>query len=360
MNNSYPIKEKRAAQTSDCTPNIDFRSDTVTKPTTTMRECMSQAIVGDDVYGEDPSVNQLQLKVANLLEKEAALFVPSGTMSNLLALLSHCQRGEEAIVGDQFHIYCHEAGGASALGGVVMQSISSTKTGHISASQVANAIRPDDSHFAQSKLICIENTVSGFVQDQSTLESIAELAKTKGLVTHLDGARIMHAAIKTGLTPAQLTHSFDSVSLCLSKGLGSPAGSVLCGSQAFIKKANRLRKMLGGGMRQSGILAAAGIYALDNNVQRLQQDHDLAIYFAQQLDLIEQVSINVAQVETNMLFASFAPAAGKNKQQSLTAYLRQFSISIAEGATCRIVLHLEISREAVDLTLEKIKAYYQQ
>lgn len=356
MKNSYPS----AAQNIDHTPKIDYRSDTVTKPSAAMRDCMSRATVGDDVYGEDPSVNQLQRKAANLLEKEDALFVPSGTMSNLLALLSHCQRGEEAIVGDQYHIFSHEAGGASALGGVVMQSINTTTTGHMTAQQVAAAIRPDDSHFALSKLVCVENTVSGFVQDQTELNAIAALAADRGLLSHLDGARMMHAAIKSGLSPAQLAESFDSVSLCLSKGLGAPAGSVLCGSSAFIRKANRLRKMLGGGMRQSGILAAAGIFALDNNLQRLQQDHDLASYFARQLNLMTQVSINIAEVETNMIFADFSRAEGKNSHQSLAEYLMQFSISIADGSICRIVLHLDISREDVDLTLEKINAYYQQ
>ena len=354
MNKSYPS----AGQHLDITPKIDFRSDTVTKPSREMRAYMCEAAVGDDVYAEDPSVNQLQLKVANLLNKEASLFVPSGTMSNLLALLAHCQRGEEVILGDQNHIFSHEAGGASALGGIVMQSLTTHTKGYIKAEQIAAAIRPDDSHFAPSKLICLENTVSGFVQDQAELEAIAALAATRGLITHLDGARIMHAAIKSGLSPAELTRPFDSVSLCLSKGLGAPAGSVLSGTKAFIKRASRLRKMLGGGMRQAGIIAAAGIYALDNNVQRLQQDHDLASYFAGQLSNIEPIEIDLASVETNMLFVTFPLAAGKTTEQSLAKHLLKSAICIGDSQVCRIVLHLDISREDVDSTLSKIKEYY--
>jgi len=360
MKSSYPSSATLNKSVSDYTPNIDFRSDTVTKPCQKMRQVMSEAIVGDDVYGEDPTINQLQNKVAQLLNKEAGLFVPSGTMSNLLALMSHCQRGDEAIVGDEYHIFSHEAGGASALGSVVMQSIRTTTKGYISADQVKRAIRPDDSHFAQTRLICLENTVSGFVQKQTELEAIAQLAKEQDLSIHLDGARLMHAVIKSGNSAAQLAQPFDSVSLCLSKGLGAPAGSVLCGSNELINTAKRWRKMLGGGMRQAGVLAAAGIYAIDNNIQRLQQDHDLAKYFAQQLNLIDQVNIDVDNVETNMLFVQFKDANSTDNRPSISKYLIESGICITQGELSRIVVHLDISRADVDYTLEKIRAYYCQ
>ncbi|MCJ8340063.1 MAG: low-specificity L-threonine aldolase [Pseudomonadales bacterium] len=353
---SYPV----AGQSLDKTPDIDFRSDTVTKPSTAMRQFMSEAAVGDDVYGEDPSINALQLKVATLLNKEAALFVPSGTMSNLLALMSHCQRGEEIIIGDQYHICSHEAGGASVLGSIVMQSINTSAKGYITAGQVAAAIRPDDAHFAKSKLVCLENTVSGFVQPQAELEAITILARENNLKVHMDGARLMHAAIKTDCSPADLCKNVDSVSLCLSKGLGAPAGSVLSGSSSFIAGASRLRKMLGGGMRQAGILAAAGIYALDNNVQRLQQDHQLAYYFATELNKIAPLSVDLASVETNMLFVNFPLAQGKTAEQSLAKFLINSGICLGDTAPCRIVVHLDISRQDVDKTLAAITEYYRE
>jgi len=355
MKTSYPsssnIKNK--------TPDIDFRSDTVTKPCSQMRAVMSEALVGDDVYSEDPTVNLLQEKVAELLSKEAGLFVPSGTMSNLLAMMSHCDRGDEAIVGDEYHIFSHEGGGASVLGSVVMQSISTTAKGYISAEQVKQAIRPYNSHFAQSRLICVENTVSGFVQNQTELSAIAKLGKEKGLTTHLDGARLMHAVVKSGISAAQLAQPFASVSLCLSKGLGAPAGSVLCGSNTLINKARRLRKMLGGGMRQAGVLAAAGIYALDNNIQRLQHDHDLALYFGQQLNLIDQVNVNIDNIETNMLFVQFENATSTENHVSISEFLLESGICISQGELSRMVVHLDVCKDDIDFTLDKIKAYYQ-
>ncbi len=356
MNNSYPAADKKL----DTTPTIDFRSDTVTKPSHEMRQYMSEAAVGDDVYGEDPSVNQLQLKVAKLLNKEASLFVPSGTMSNLIALMAHCQRGDELIVGEQNHIFGHEAGGASVLGSIAMQSLKTTDKGYISIDQVAAAIRPDDAHFAQSKLLCLENTISGFIQPQPMLDEIAHFAKSRDLKVHMDGARLMHAAIASDTSPAVLCQHFDSVSLCLSKALGAPAGSVLSGSSSFIARAKRLRKMLGGGMRQAGILAAAGIYALDNNVQRLQEDHDLTLYFAKQLQQISPLQIDLDNIETHMLFAHFPLATDKSEHETLAAYLAPFAICIGSGSVCRIVLHMDISKEDVDLTLEKIKEYYRR
>ncbi|MFT5709071.1 MAG: threonine aldolase [Oceanospirillaceae bacterium] len=354
-NSSYPITGKNLDQT----PKIDFRSDTVTKPSDPMRACMAQAQVGDDVYGEDPSINQLQLKVATLLNKEASLFVPTGTMSNLLALMSHCQRADEVLVGDQYHIFSHEAAGASVLGSIAMHSIATTAKGYIKAEHIAAAIKPDDAHFAKTKLISLENTVSGFVQPQAEIDAIVQLAQDNQLNVHLDGARLMHAVVKTGKSAAELCRHIDSVSLCLSKGLGAPAGSVLSGSKIFISRAKRLRKMLGGGMRQAGVIAAAGIYALDNNVQRLTEDHQLAKYFAEQLNKITPLEVDIDNIETNMFFVDFPLASDKKTAQTLAKYLIQFGICIGDSATCRIVLHLDINKEAVDLTLAKIKEYYQ-
>lgn len=354
-NTSYPAATA-AHDHSSALSLIDFRSDTVTRPTAQMRQVMADAPVGDDVYAEDPTINALQQKVAQLLNKEAALFVPSGTMSNLLALLSHCQRGEEVIVGDQNHIFSHEAGGASILGGIAMQSLSTTAKGYITTEQIQQAIRPDDIHFAQSKLICLENTVSGFVQPQTELDAICHFAHDQQLKTHLDGARLMHAVVKTGNSAAQLTAHFDSVSLCLSKGLGAPAGSVLSGSKTFIQRATRLRKLVGGGMRQAGILAAAGIYALDNHVERLQDDHDLALYFAQQLNNIDLLDIDLSAIETNMLFVHFPCAA--NSRISLAEHLKQQGIIIGDTSLCRLVVHLDICKQDIEKTVTAIREYY--
>jgi threonine aldolase len=363
MNDSYYITPAKTSHSVaiDNTPAIDFRSDTVTKPSAQMRQLMAEAIVGDDVYGEDPTINALQMQAAQLLDKEAGLFVPSGTMSNLLALMSHCQRGDEVIVGDQNHIFSHEAGGASALGGIVMQSIATTDKGYISAEQIERAIRPNDSHFAQSKLICLENTVSGFIQPEQHFADILSVAKQHQLSTHLDGARLMHAAVASAKPAALLAQGFDSVSLCLSKGLGAPAGSVLLGSTQFIARATRLRKMLGGGMRQAGILAAAGSYALNNNVARLADDHQLAQYFACELNKIAAIEITVDDVETNMLFAHFPvhTTAGSNQQaRSLAQHLMDHNICISPAKTCRLVIHMDISKEDVEQVLTLIKGYY--
>jgi len=330
MNDSYYITEAKTLNNVaiDNTPAIDFRSDTVTKPSIEMRQLMAEAVVGDDVYGEDPTINALQVQAAQLLDKEAGVFVPSGTMSNLLALLSHCQRGDEVIVGDQ---------------------------------QIERAIRPNDSHFAQSKLICLENTVSGFIQPEQQFSDILSVAKQHQLNTHLDGARLMHAALASGKPAALLAKGFDSVSLCLSKGLGAPAGSVLLGSTEFIARATRLRKMLGGGMRQAGILAAAGSYALRNNIARLADDHQLAQYFAAQLNNIDAVEITVDDVETNMLFAHFPDhtKAGSSKQpRSLAQHLMDHNICISPAKICRIVIHMDISKEDVEQVLTLIKDYY--
>jgi len=352
---SYPINTTTMSTVNNL---IDYRSDTVTQPCSEMRAVMANAVVGDDVYGEDPTVIALQEQVATLLNKEASLLVPSGTMSNLIATMAHCQRGQEIIIGDQYHIASHEAGGASVLGSIVLQQIATTAKGYISAAQVEQVIRPNDPHFAVSRLVCLENTVSGFVQPQAELDNICTLARDNKLQVHLDGARLMHAVAQSGSSAADLCAKVDSVSLCLSKGLGAPAGSVLSGSKEFIDRATRLRKMLGGGMRQAGIIAAAGIYALDNNIARLQQDHQLTRYFAKSLQQIDQVEVDLSAVETNMIFPIFSRAQGANRGQNLTSYLQAHGINIGNWLNCRLVIHLDISKQDIDLTLALINAYY--
>jgi len=350
----YSYHSNAIEQRSSASDIIDFRSDTVTQPDEAMRLAMANAPVGDDVYGEDPTVTRLEEKVASLLEKEAAVLVPSGTMSNLCAMLSHCQRGEEIIIGDQYHIFSHEAGGASALGGIVMQPLRTDDKGGLTAEQVEAAIRPDDSHNAISKLVSLENTVSGMVQSQEQLNRITTLAHQHGLSTHLDGARVMNAAIATGLKPSQLAAGFDSVSLCLSKGLGAPAGSVLSGSKELISRARRWRKMLGGGMRQSGVLAAAGLHALEHNVERLAEDHQNARNLAEGLATITEVEIQPQSVETNMLF--IRPRA--EDLPELQKHLEDNGIIIRGSGTLRLVLHRDISADDCAKTIQAFKQFY--
>jgi len=271
---------------------FDFRSDTTTHPTEKMRQAMASAEVGDDVYGEDPTVNALEQKAARMLGKECGLFVTSGTMGNLLAVLAHCARGEEAIMGTQGHTFLHEAGGVSALGGVVIHTVPNQPDGTIALKDLENALRnPEDVHEPISRLVILENTQNacgGVPLSLEYTESVAAFARKHGLLLHLDGARIFNAAVALGLPASRLAEPADSVTFCLSKGLCAPVGSVLCGDAAFISKARRLRKMLGGGMRQAGIIAAAGIVALDEMVDRLAEDHHRAALLAEGLRGIEK------------------------------------------------------------------------
>ncbi|MCG8435344.1 MAG: low-specificity L-threonine aldolase, partial [Gammaproteobacteria bacterium] len=252
--------------------HIDLRSDTVTLPTQAMRDAMHAADVGDDVYGEDPSVNALEARMAHMAGFESALFLPSGTQSNLVALLSHCRRGDEYIVGQHAHTYRFEGGGAAVFGGIQPQPLDFEADGTLHLDKVAAAIKPDDNHFARTRLLCLENTVNGKILPLSYMQAAAEFARAHNLKLHLDGARIFNAAVALGFNLRDITQHCDSVSICLSKGLGAPVGSVLCGDRAFIEQARRWRKVAGGGMRQAGVLAAACIYALDNNVERLAED----------------------------------------------------------------------------------------
>ena len=335
--------------------HIDVRSDTVTQPTRAMRAAMAGAEVGDDVYGDDPTVNTLEERTAQLLGKEAGLFVSSGTQSNLVALLSHCQRGDEILVGDCFHTHRYEAGGVSVLGGVMMDVLATDHRGVMQPSDITAAIKPDDLHCPISRLLCLENTVSGHVHDVENITGLARAAKAGGLLVHLDGARLMNAAIKLGVPARNIVKSVDSVSLCLSKGLGAPAGSVLVGSRAFIKRARRMRKLVGGGMRQVGILAAACIYALDYHIERLAEDHANALRLVDQLGRISKVFVDADQVETNMVFMKIP----EGSSESLCKYLSQRGIMLnGGGSTIRIVTHLDVDSHAVDQLAFEIKNFF--
>ena len=278
---------------------VDLRSDTVTRPGEGMYQAIQEAAVGDDVYGEDETVNRLEAAAAQLLGMQAGLFLSSATQANLAAMLVHNARGEEILLGDQYHIFVAEAGGTSALGGIVMHPLLTDESGGLSLQQVLGAIKEDDPHLPITRTLALENTVSGRVQDPAQHRQLAEAVREQGLKVHLDGARLMNAAVTLVMTAADITAPFDSVMLCLSKGLGAPVGAMLCGTAGFIKSARRLRKMLGGGMRQAGVLAACGLYALDNNVARLADDHERARQLAEGIGSISGLPVSYF---TNMVF----------------------------------------------------------
>ncbi len=289
---------------------IDLRSDTVTAPTEKMRKAMASAELGDDVYGEDPSINQLQELAAEILGKEAALFVPSGTMGNLAAVLAHCGRGDEVIMGDCAHTYIYEAGGIAALGGVHPFTIPNQPDGTFKLIDIQNAIRDDDAHFPRSRLLILENThnrCGGISLSREFMAEASNIARHAGLAVHLDGARIFNAAIDQNVPVKDLVDMVDSVTFCLSKGLCAPVGSVLCGSNGFIKEAHRIRKQLGGGMRQAGVLAAAGIVALEEMVDRLVEDHERAAKLATLLGNIPGVNLDKGSPNTNMVYIELDP-----------------------------------------------------
>jgi threonine aldolase len=335
-----------------CHNPVDYRSDTLTKPSPKMRESMANAAVGDDVYGEDPSVNELEQYAANLLGKQAALFVSSGTQGNLLALLSHCQRGDEFITADNYHIYSHEAGGGAVLGGIASTALAAGPGFGLSIEQVLAAIKADDNHFAISRLLCLENTVSGRVQPQSHLQALCDAVHDADLQTHLDGARLMNAVVAQGISAAEIATPFDSVSLCLSKGLGAPVGSVLVGSQPLIDKARRGRKMLGGGTRQAGILAAGGLFALNHHVERLAEDHNNAKLLAEG---ISRLGVMPVEQHTNMVFIT--PPA--NHITALYEHLLSRGIVLAvDFPSIRMVTHLDINRVDIEATIEAFESYY--
>ncbi|MBU2712164.1 low-specificity L-threonine aldolase [Zooshikella harenae] len=332
---------------------IDFRSDTVTTPTTKMRTAMAEAIVGDDVYGDDPTINQLQQLAADLLGFEAALFVPSGTQGNLIAIMAHCQRGDEYIVGQNAHTYKFEGGGAAILGSIQPQPIMEGENGTLPLDSIKSVIKPLDPHFARTRLLCLENTHSGRVLPQNYIEAATTLARKHGLSCHLDGARVFNAAVKQDLNIKEITQYFDSVSICLSKGLAAPVGSIIAGSTDFINTARRWRKVVGGGMRQAGILAAAGIIALTEQVDRLTEDHDNAKHLADELNKIEALSADMTQVQTNMVFAHLH----QGSSIELSAYLKQHNILISQSNPIRFVTHKDVDANSVNILIKHIKSY---
>lgn len=317
---------------------IDLRSDTVTRPSRAMLEAMMAAPVGDDVYGDDPTVNALQDYAAELSGKEAAIFLPTGTQANLVALLSHCERGEEYIVGQAAHNYLFEAGGAAVLGSIQPQPIDAAADGTLPLDKVAMKIKPDDIHFARTKLLSLENTHNGKVLPREYLKDAWEFTRERNLALHVDGARIFNAVVAYGSELKELTQYCDSFTICLSKGLGTPVGSLLVGNRDYIKRAIRWRKMTGGGMRQSGILAAAGMYALKNNVARLQEDHDNAAWMAEQL---REAGADVMRQDTNMLFVR----VGEENAAALGEYMKARNVLINASPIVRLVTHLDVSRE---------------
>ena len=349
---------------------IDLRSDTVTQPTAAMRQAMLAAPLGDDVFGDDPTVNALQTRLAGLLGFEAALFMPTGTQSNLCALLAHCQRGDEYIVGQMAHCYRWEAGGAAVLGSVQPQPIAHQPDGTLALADIEAAIKPDDAHFARTRLLALENTLGGKLLPMAYVQAATDLARRHGLATHLDGARLFNAATAqaaqtTGTTSPgvdaivhearRIAQCFDSASICFSKGLGAPVGSVLCGSQAFIGRAHRIRKMAGGGMRQAGMLAAAALHALDHHVARLADDHALAHRLA--TALADVPGLQVEAPHTNIVFVDLVGAA-RERSADLLAHLAAQGVQATGLYRLRFVTHLDVDAAGVDRAVATIRRFF--
>ena len=319
---------------------VDLRSDTVTRPSPGMRRAMAEAQVGDDVFGDDPTVNRLQARAAEMLGFEQALLFPSGTQSNLAALMSHCGRGDEYLVGQEAHTYRFEAGGGAVLGSIQPQPLANRPDGTLDLAEVEAAIKPDDPHFARTRLLALENTIGGRVLEKEYLSEALKLAKRRNLSTHLDGARIFNAAVKLGVSARELCAGFDSVSVCLSKGLGAPAGTLLLGSGEFIRKALRARKILGGAMRQAGIIAAAGLYALEHNVARLAQDHANAERLARGL---REAGYEAEPPQTNMVFVKAPPGFADHMVNN--------EVLVLAGARLRLVTHLDVDAAGIERAL---------
>ncbi|AVR97803.1 low-specificity L-threonine aldolase [Pseudoduganella armeniaca] len=332
---------------------IDLRSDTVTQPSPAMREAMAAAPVGDDVYGDDPTVNRLQEFAAELFGFEAALFAPSGTQTNLIALLAHCGRGDEYLVGQEAHTFRYEGGGAAVLGSIQPQPIANQPDGSLALDDIAAQIKPRDVHFARTKLLALENTIGGRVLPRDYIAAATALAHERGLATHLDGARICNAAVQQGISLRDAVAGFDSVSVCLSKGLGAPVGSVLCGSRAFVEEGKRWRKMLGGGMRQAGVIGAAGLYALEHNVQRLAEDHANAAFLAGELARIDGLAVSTPQ--TNIFYVD-VPAA---RCAGLAEALAAAHIRVSMAPRLRLVTHLDVTRAQLRTVADVFTTYFE-
>jgi len=331
---------------------MDFRSDTVTKPSQAMRDVMANAEVGDDVYGDDPTVNELEQWAANETGFEAAMFTSSGTQANLLGLMAHCERGDEYLCGQQAHNYKYEAGGAAVLGSIQPQPIENNPDGTLDFKKLAAAIKPDDSHFARTKLLSLENTINGKVLPMSYLAEAREFVNQHGLQMHLDGARVYNAAAMLDVHIKEIAQHFDSMTICLSKGLGAPIGSLLLGNKAYIAKARRLRKMVGGGMRQAGILAAAGKMALTENVAQLKNDHENAKNLAIGLSKLEGFSVNPDFIQTNIVFAKLDESVDINR---IASELSEQGITMSPGNPVRFVTHRDISSEDIVTFLTKLE-----
>jgi threonine aldolase len=329
---------------------VDLRSDTVTRPTPAMRAAMAAAEVGDDVYGDDPTVNRLEARVAERFGYERALFFASGTQSNLAALMAHCGRGDEYLVGQEAHTYKYEQGGAAVLGSIQPQPLENEPDGTISLGRIARAIKPDDAHFARTRLLALENTMGGRVLPVDYLREATELAHARGLRTHLDGARLFNAIVKLRLDEPAAVAGFDSVSVCLSKGLGAPAGSVLLGSRDFIAAARRWRKALGGGMRQAGILAAAGLYSLEHHVERLAEDHENALHLAEGL---RALGLAVEPPQTNLVFVEIP----ERQLEALGTHLAERGIVASIGPRTRLATHLDAPRAKIDAALAVFREF---
>jgi threonine aldolase len=342
---------------------VDLRSDTVTRPSPGMRAAMADAPLGDDVFGDDPSVNALQEKIASQLGFEAALFVPTGTQSNLCGVLSHCQRGDEYIVGQMQHCYRWEGGGAAVFGSVQPQPINHQPDGSLAIADIEAAIKPDDPHFARTRLLALENTLGGKLLPFTYLQQATALAKRKGLATHLDGARLFNAAVaQAGATGSdarsearRIASLFDSVSVCFSKGLGAPVGSALCGSRDFIARARRIRKMAGGAMRQSGLLAAGASYALEHQVERLAEDHALARRLAEGLAGIEGLQVEAPQ--TNILFVDLVGPA-RERSGALLEHLNGQGVLATGLYRLRFVTHLDVDAAGIDRAISAVRAFF--
>ncbi|MCJ8318826.1 MAG: low-specificity L-threonine aldolase [Colwellia sp.] len=330
---------------------IDLRSDTVTRPSEAMRQAIAQAEVGDDVYGDDPTVNDLEKWAAQRHGFSDAIFCSSGTQANLLALMGHCERGDEYLCGQQAHNYKFEGGGAAVLGSIQPQPIENEANGTLSFDKLRAAIKPLDPHFARTTLLSLENTIAGKVLPLAYLAQAREFCDNHQLKLHLDGARVYNAAVALNVDVIEISQHFDSMSICLSKGLGAPIGSLLLGSTQLIAKARRWRKVLGGGMRQAGLLAAAAKIALTENVSKLQQDHKNAKYLAEQLNNLAGIEVNLAEVETNMVYAKLGDKIDINK---VTEELKNKNVLISAGNPMRLVTHLDINKSDIDRFIQHL------
>ena len=342
---------------------VDLRSDTVTQPTAAMRQAMLAAPLGDDVFGDDPTVNALQHRIARMLGFEAALFVPTGTQSNLCALLAHCQRGDEYLVGQMAHCYRWEGGGGAVFGSIQPQPIAHQPDGTLALADIEAAIKPDDAHFARTRLLALENTLGGKLLPFDYVQAATALARRHGLSTHLDGARLFNAAVaqaaQTGGAVVdearRIAQCFDSVSVCFSKGLGAPVGSALCGSAEFIRRAHRVRKMAGGGMRQAGMLAAAALHALDHHIERLADDHALAQRLAAGLAGVP--GLQVEAPHTNIVFVDLVGGA-RDRSADLLAHLAAHGVRATGLYRLRFVTHLDVDATGVDHAVSAIRGFF--